>query len=192
MEATELKMYILVKQSVPTGIAIVSAVHAPLVAYLQYKDDELLKEWLEHSFKKVVCWVTDEEYESCKKLDRIAVITESNYGDKEIAIAVCPRHDLPRKFKYFPLVGNRIWHKRSGATIEFANREQELEYGLREVVKAAKARLEHARSLTGPEIKAKPEYLAALEEMSVFVEAEASRWLNRTFNNRTVANGVEA
>lgn len=108
---SDLKMYILVKRSVPLGIGIVSAVHAPLIAYLKYKDDLIFKDWLENSFKKVVCWVTDNEFESCKEMDLTEVITESKYENKETAIVCCPRKEWPRKFKYFPLVGSEIWDR---------------------------------------------------------------------------------
>lgn len=100
-----LRMYILVKQSIPLGVGIVSVAHAALVALKQYPDDAVLKDWLENSFRKVVVWVSDEDFEKYKTLDRSVVITESKYNDNETAIVCCPREEWPKAFQYFQLMG---------------------------------------------------------------------------------------
>lgn len=100
-----LRMYILVKKSIPLGVGIVSVAHAPVMLMQKYRDDELLKEWLETSFRKVVCWVSDEEFEKYKNMDRSIIVSESKFDDKETAIALCPRKEWPKAFHYFMLMG---------------------------------------------------------------------------------------
>ena len=41
-----MKMYILIKDSVPLGYAIVAAAHASLAAYLKFQDCEEVRQWL--------------------------------------------------------------------------------------------------------------------------------------------------
>jgi len=38
-----MKMYILIKESVPLGFALVASAHASLAAYLKFKDSEEMK-----------------------------------------------------------------------------------------------------------------------------------------------------
>ena len=87
------KMYILVKDTIPVGHAVNSAAHASLELYLQYGNEPAMQAWLEHSFKKVSCKVTEEEFELAKRFDGIdhIVITEGNLGGTETAIAFVPR-----------------------------------------------------------------------------------------------------
>lgn len=101
----KMKLYVLVRESVPLGIAMVSVAHAPLCGYLKFQNDPDMQEWLQTSFRKVVCVVSDKVFESCKKMDRHFVITESKYGGQETAIVFCPRKEWPRKFHYFRMYG---------------------------------------------------------------------------------------
>jgi hypothetical protein len=46
-------MYVLVRQSVPLGFAIVAAAHASLAAYLRFRDTPEVTQWLSGPFYKV-------------------------------------------------------------------------------------------------------------------------------------------
>lgn len=111
-ESANFKMYILVKESIknwegkakdlPAGSAMVAVAHASLACYLKFKDAPNMVRWLAHSFKKVVCKVSDEEFEKAKELGgrlkaveapHHVVMTESMYGNQEVAIAFCPREE---------------------------------------------------------------------------------------------------
>jgi hypothetical protein len=43
-----MKMYILIKDTVPLGIAVVAAAHASLAAYLKFKDSPEVEQWLSY------------------------------------------------------------------------------------------------------------------------------------------------
>ena len=96
-----MKMYILVKDDVPAGMAIVAAAHASLAAYLKYQDEPEVKEWLSGSFNKVVCKVNQKEFDSAKEEENRVVLTESALGGHEVAIAFIPRSEWPKKFKFY-------------------------------------------------------------------------------------------
>ena len=55
----KLRMYILVREAVPVGFAVLAAAHAALAAYLAFQDSPEVEEWLAGRFHKVVCRVTD-------------------------------------------------------------------------------------------------------------------------------------
>ena len=96
-------MYILIKDSVPTGFAILAASHSSLAAYLKFKDTPEINSWLSGLFYKVICKVTDEEFERSKTVEDNVIITESKLGNQEVAIAFKPRDEWPKKFKYYRL-----------------------------------------------------------------------------------------
>jgi hypothetical protein len=45
-----MKMYILIKESIPEGFAILAAAHVSLAAYLKFKDSLEINEWLSGPF----------------------------------------------------------------------------------------------------------------------------------------------
>ena len=98
-----MKSYILIRESVPVGFAIVAAAHASLAMYLKFREAPEVTEWLAGPFRKVVCKVSDAEFESAKTHPDQVVITESALGDEEVALAFKPRTDWPRQFQYFKL-----------------------------------------------------------------------------------------
>jgi hypothetical protein len=97
------KMYILVRDSVPLGFAILAAAHASLAAYLKFHDTPEVSAWLSGPFYKVVCRVSDEEFERAKATEDHVVLTESALGGQEVAIAFKPREDWPKAFKFYKL-----------------------------------------------------------------------------------------
>ena len=99
----EVKMYILVKEAIDVGKALVAVAHASLGMYLKFSDDGSVAEWLSGSFKKVVCKVSQEEFERAKQFSDHVVITESSLGDAEVALAFKPRKEWPKAFYYYRL-----------------------------------------------------------------------------------------
>ena len=103
-----MKMYILTKKSVPLGHQANCIGHAVLACYLKFQDNQAIKDWLEYSYRKVTCQVSDEEFEEAKKLcDDWVVMNENDLDGKEVAIAFKPRKKFPERFKDFQLFGDR-------------------------------------------------------------------------------------
>jgi len=98
-----MKMYILVKEDIPLGFAMVAAAHASLAAYLKFKDNKEMIEWSSGIFYKTICKVNDSEFENAKLIENNVVLTESALIGKEVAIAFCPREEYPKMFKFFRL-----------------------------------------------------------------------------------------
>jgi peptidyl-tRNA hydrolase len=98
-----MKMYILIKDDVPLGFAMVAVAHASLAAYLKFQDDPDVTEWLAGPFFKAVCKVNAKEFENAKQVVDHIVLTESALGGREVAIALKPRHEWPKMFKFLKL-----------------------------------------------------------------------------------------
>ena len=98
-----MKMYIVIKDSVPMGFALVAAAHASLAAYLRFQDSEEVKEWLSGPFYKTVCRVNDREFEKARECPDHVVITESALDNQEVALAFKPRQEWPKPFRFFQL-----------------------------------------------------------------------------------------
>lgn len=101
--AAPLKMYILLRESLPTGHAVLAAAHASLAAYLKFKDTPEVAEWLSGPFFKAVCRVSDGEFEQGRACEDHVVLTESSLGGQEVAIAFKPRREWPKAFRFFRL-----------------------------------------------------------------------------------------
>ncbi len=99
-----MKMYILIKESVPSKFAPVIAAHASLACYKQYEQDENMQKWIASIFKKVVCKVNDQEFENAKKEEKHIVLTESALNNQEVCIAFSPRETYSKQFRFF-----RMW-----------------------------------------------------------------------------------
>ena len=98
-----MKLYILVKDSIDIGLAMTAVAHASLVAHLQFHKDLEYQQWLNESFKKVVCKVNEKEFEKAKTFDNCVIITDSSLGHAEIAIVFKPRNEFPKPFKFYKL-----------------------------------------------------------------------------------------
>lgn len=96
-----MKMYILVKDKAPLGIAMVSVAHASLACYTRFDHDPDMKDWLSGKFNKVICKVTDDQFEAAKKVSKNVVLTESAWGGREVVIAFCPRQNWPPTFSNY-------------------------------------------------------------------------------------------
>ena len=98
-----MKMYILVRDDVPLGFAMVAVAHASLAAYLKFKDTPEVGEWLSGPFFKAVCKVNAKEFENAKLVEDHVVLTESALDNREVAIAFKPRAEWPKMFKFAKL-----------------------------------------------------------------------------------------
>jgi peptidyl-tRNA hydrolase len=98
-----MKMYILIRETVSSGFAILAASHASLACYLKYKDTSEIAEWLSGPFYKAVCKVNDKEFEKAKEFEDHIVLTESALNNQEVAIAFKPREEWPKPFKFYRL-----------------------------------------------------------------------------------------
>ena len=98
-----MKMYILVRDDVPLGYAMVAVAHASLAAYLRFQDTEEVRTWLDGPFFKAVCKVNEKEFANAKQVPDHVVITESGLDDREVAIAFKPREEWPKMFRFLKL-----------------------------------------------------------------------------------------
>ena len=93
-------MYIFVKASLPSH-KMVAVAHGVLICHKIYLQDPDYIDWITNSFRKVVCEVTDDEFEELKLHEKHAVVTESGLKGMEVALVFCPRPDWPPHFKQF-------------------------------------------------------------------------------------------
>jgi hypothetical protein len=109
------KMYILIRDDVDLGHAILGAAHASLGGYLTFKetdfaDDRIIDtmdNYVAHSFRKVVCKVTPAEFEKAKtygtNMIDYRIMVESGLGGIEVSIVFRPRDNFEAFFKSLKL-----------------------------------------------------------------------------------------
>jgi peptidyl-tRNA hydrolase len=97
------KMYILVKEDISLGFALVAVAHASLAAYLKFQGTTNVEEWISGPFYKTICKVSTQEFEKAKEFPDSVVITESALDGQEVAIAFKPREEWPKAFKFYRL-----------------------------------------------------------------------------------------
>jgi len=103
-----MKMYIVVKDTVPLGLAITAVAHASMSAALTWRNSSDFEIWRTTSFKKVVCKANQKEFTKIKEFmsDKdIIVLTESALNNEETAIVLLPREnkEWPNVVKYLKL-----------------------------------------------------------------------------------------
>jgi len=96
-------MYILVRESVPVGNALVAVAHGSLACYLKFRDAPEVAEWLAGPFRKVICRVSDDEFARAKDFADSVTITESQLGGAEVALAFKPRAVWDKAFQFYRL-----------------------------------------------------------------------------------------
>ena len=98
-------MYILVKDSVDLGHAILTVAHSAVACCREFKDDPYFKDWIENSFRKVVCKVNQKEFDRAKTFEKGIIMTESALDNEEISIIFCPRpnDEWPDPIKWYKL-----------------------------------------------------------------------------------------
>lgn len=106
-------MYILIKDSVDLGHAILGSAHASLGGYLTWENAEPteehvpVKDYAKESFRKVVCKVSSAEFEEAKTFGvpgiDYRVMTESALDNGEVSLVFRPRIVWPEFFKKLKL-----------------------------------------------------------------------------------------
>jgi hypothetical protein len=119
-----LTRYILIKETLPVGHAILAVAHSSLSGYLTCVEAEratweqrdkdvacarktVTEIWAETSFKERLCMVSEAEFEKAKEygenMKDYRVMTESSLGNMETAIVFKPREEWPKFFKFLRL-----------------------------------------------------------------------------------------
>ena len=98
-----MKMYILIKDSVPDKFSPLIAAHASLACYKKYESDPDMQAWINSIFRKVVCSVSEKEFENAKKESKNIILTESALDNVEVGIAFCPREEYSKAFKFYKM-----------------------------------------------------------------------------------------
>jgi peptidyl-tRNA hydrolase len=98
-----MRMYILLKRSLPNAFAPVVAAHAALACFRKFETQPDMQTWINGVFKKVVCVVSDAEFEHAKNTPDYVIITESALQNMEVGIAFCPRAEYPKGFKFYKM-----------------------------------------------------------------------------------------
>lgn len=106
---TRLKMYILVKDTVPLGLAVNSVGHSTLACYRKFSEHPDTVEWVNSpSFAKTTCVVPSGQFEAAKRVEDHIVMTERALDGEETCIAFRPRREWPKHFQFFALFGSDI------------------------------------------------------------------------------------
>jgi peptidyl-tRNA hydrolase len=98
-----MKAYILIKEDVPLGFALVAAAHASMAMFFKFKDTPEVQEWVEGPFYKVICRVNEKEFEKAKEVEDHIVLTESALENQEVAVAFKPRAEWPKMMQFLRL-----------------------------------------------------------------------------------------
>ncbi len=95
-----MKMYVLVRDDIPLGFAMVAVAHTSLAGYLKFQDSSEIKEWLSGPSFKAVCKANAKEFENAKLVPDRVVLTELALCNQDDAIAFKPRLEWPKMFKF--------------------------------------------------------------------------------------------
>lgn len=101
--ANKLRMYILIKDTVPVDFSPLVMHGLLLAGYLHFQDDPDTMVWASSVFHKVVCSVNEKEFQNAKLLDGRIVTTASELNGDEVAIVFKPRLEWPKPFKFYKL-----------------------------------------------------------------------------------------
>ena len=98
------RMYILVLDTIPLGLAMAAVGHAAVACTLKYLNTDEVSEWLETSFRKIVCKVNAHDFEMATMNEPdFVLMTELSLNDKITAVAFKPREKYHKCFKFFRL-----------------------------------------------------------------------------------------
>ncbi len=106
-----LRMLIVVKNDLPPEHVALTCSHASLAAYLKWKDDPILLEWVNTSFRKVIRMASPTEFQQAKAYGEHLVMTESSLEGQETALVFRINEEYPkflnylRKYTYLPPIG---------------------------------------------------------------------------------------
>lgn len=111
MKSPKLRMYILVKDSVPDDYVPLMCSHVVMKCYRSFycEAEWDFDTWYdEHSMAKVICRVTEQEFQQAiKEADDYIIQSETNGLDPEhltdCVAAFVPRYEYPKCFQFFKL-----------------------------------------------------------------------------------------
>jgi peptidyl-tRNA hydrolase len=87
----KIKQYIVLRQEIPPSVATIGVAHGVLGAYLKWKDEPIVQQWVSGIFYKVICQARNhEEFEAIKKWPDGLQITESSLNGLTIAVVFKP------------------------------------------------------------------------------------------------------
>ena len=98
-----LKMYILIKDDIDLGHAMLAVGHGVLACYREFECDPVMQNWFKNSYRKVVCKVNQKEFDNAKLFPKYVLMTESALDGGETAIVLCPRQEWPKALKWYKL-----------------------------------------------------------------------------------------
>ena len=101
------KMYFLVKDSIDNGHAIVAVAHGSIICYKNFLDHPDMIKWNAESFRKVVCRVTEEQFQKAKEYGSFATVTESSLGGIEVALVFRPGVEVGEGINFFKSL--KLW-----------------------------------------------------------------------------------
>jgi hypothetical protein len=73
------------------------------MCYLKFQKDPDMIAWVNESFRKVTCLVSDEEFKLAKNAGHFVVFKENDLDDMVLSIAFKPRKKYPCYFNGFRL-----------------------------------------------------------------------------------------
>jgi len=96
-------MYVLIKEDIYVGYAMMAIGHGVLACHLKFKDDLDYQDWLKNSYQKCICSVSNEEFNNAKAMGKHIVVRESGLNNCETALVFCPRNPkfLEKAFKKY-------------------------------------------------------------------------------------------
>ena len=113
LDDEKLRMYALIKESVPVGLGANAIGHISLATFFAFKDDPVMRAWAtSRHFRKVTCIVSDEEFERAKEHPDFCIMTEDAIGDVEIALGFKPMLKWPRFFRSLRLFGSHLQERK--------------------------------------------------------------------------------
>jgi hypothetical protein len=82
--------------------------HGVLMCHLKFSrelDDvgQVYRDWLNNSFRKVVCEVSDLDFERFKQFEDKVIVTESGLNNMEVGMVFCPRPEWPKAFNFLSM-----------------------------------------------------------------------------------------
>jgi inhibitor of KinA sporulation pathway (predicted exonuclease) len=97
----EMKMYALVKESVPYKHAVSDAITACIQTAIKYDDRPDTQFWKDKGCLTQVCVVNDKEFEAAKEFEDFTTLKNQTWGNNETVIAFAPRAEYPNRFGYY-------------------------------------------------------------------------------------------
>lgn len=97
-----LKMYILVHEAAALPDAMAAAANAAILCFSRHEQLPEMDEWLNASFRKVICRASDNDLAHAMKHDNFAAVSGDS-SSPPLAVAFSPRSSWPKMFKFLQL-----------------------------------------------------------------------------------------